>query len=121
MSQSFVPADIVGKIIVSSTETAVDIVTLVFTTFWTFLQPYFPYAIGTLFVLLITASVKAMLGQTGMLGSLLYHIFYFAILGIIIWIKGFEILFNPVFDLIVLVTYRICYWLTGLILDKFRR
>lgn len=82
---------------------------------------YLPYLIGLLFVLLIIASVKAMLGWTGALGSLLYHVFYFGILGIILKVKGLEILFNPYFDLICAVIYHVCYWLTGLILRSFRR
>ena len=60
------------------------------------------------------------MGRTGMLGSLLYHIFYFGILGIIVWINGFGILFNPYLDLIDLILYLVCYFLTGLVLDKFR-
>ena len=85
------------------------------------LMPYVPWFIGLLFLALVIASVKALFGRTGMLGSLLYHIFYFGILGIIVWIKGLEIFFNSYFDLMCFVLYRFCYWLTGLILERFRR
>ena len=104
----------------SSTSVAVDFLRSILAALWTSFQPYFPYAVAILFVLLVIASVDAMLGRTGMLGSLLYHIFYFGILGVIVWIEGLEILLNPYFDLIGLALYRFCYWLTGVILQKFR-
>ena len=120
MTQSFIPSDFFQNIIASSTSEAVDLLRSVFAVFWTSFQPYFPYAVTILFVLLIIASIKAMLGQTGMLGSLFYHIFFFTILGIIIWIKGLEVLLSPFFNLIGFILYRVCYWLTGMILERFR-
>jgi len=120
MTQSLIPPDFFQNIMASSTAVATEFLRSIFSAFWTSFQPYFPYAVAVLFILLVMASINAMLGRTGMLGSLLYHIFYFAILGIIVWIEGLEILLNPYFDLIGLVLYRFCYWLTGLILQKFR-
>ncbi|KKP93020.1 MAG: hypothetical protein UR98_C0012G0003 [Parcubacteria group bacterium GW2011_GWA1_36_12] len=120
MVQSLIPSDFLQNIMASSTSVAVDFLRSILAALWTSFQPYFPYAVAILFVLLVIASVDAMLGRTGMLGSLLYHIFYFGILGVIVWIEGLEILLNPYFDLIGLALYRFCYWLTGVILQKFR-
>jgi len=120
MAQSLILPDLFQNIMASSTVIAVEFAKSILTALWTSFQPYFPYAAAVLFVLLIIASVNAMLGRTGMLGSLLYHIFYFGILGVIIWIKGLGILLNPFFDLIGFLVYRICYLLTGIILQKFR-
>jgi hypothetical protein len=120
MVQSLIPPDFLQNIMASSTIVAVDFLRSILVVLWASFQPCFPYAVAVLFVFLIIASVNAMLGRTGMLGSLLYHIFYFGILGIIIWIKGLEILLNPYFDLIGFILYRFCYWLTGIILQKVR-
>jgi len=121
MTQTLIPPDFFQNIMASSTSVATDLLWSVFGAFWISFQPYFPYAVAVLFILLIIASINAMLGRTGMLGSLLYHIFYFAILGVIVWIEGLDILLNPFFDLIAFIVYRVCYWLTGIILQKFRR
>jgi hypothetical protein len=85
---------------------------------WQIIKPYAPYAIGGLFVVLVFATVKAMFGKWGTLGSVLYHIFFFAILGIIVWIKGWGIFLSDYFDIIMAVLYRVCYWITGLILER---
>lgn len=121
MSQQLLPANFIQQIEASSTEYSVAMLRTILSGLKPTIEHYLPYLIGLLFMLLIIASVKAMLGRTGALGSLLYHIFYFGILGIIIKVKGLEVLFNPYFDLICAIVYRFCYWLTGLILNKFRR
>lgn len=121
MTESVVPANFIQQIEASSTTYAVELVRAVATGLKPTVLHYLPYILAAIFILLIFASVKAMLGKTGTLGSLLYHIFYICGLGIIIWVKGFEILFNPYFDLIVYLLYIICYWLVGLVLKCFRR
>ena len=88
---------------------------------WQLFTPYLLYAIGILFLVLLYAVIKASLGRWGTLGSLLYHIFYFGILGIIVWITGFEIFFNGYFDMIAALLYPVCYFITGLLLERFRR
>jgi len=112
--------DLIQKTLDQVPTVAVSILRPILAALWISFQPHLPYAIGGLLILLIVASVMALIGETGALGSLLYHIFYFGIFGSIIWIKGLEILFSPYFDLIGAVLYPICYWLTGLILKKFR-
>jgi hypothetical protein len=116
----FFPTDFYQKIEASTTALLVTGTQAIVSALLAPLLPYLPWAIGFLFIVLVIASVKAMFGRTGMLGSLLYHIFYFGILGIVVWIMGVQILFNAYFDLICAVLYRLCYWLTGLILDKFK-
>lgn len=88
---------------------------------WQVYKPYVPAAVAVLFVLLLVAIVKASFGRRGSLGSLLYHIFYFGLLGIIIWIKGWGVLLGDYFDIIIALLYPLCYWLTGLCIKRFRR
>ncbi len=114
------PPDLGQRILASSTEMGTFIFQTVATATLRASVPYLPWIVGGLFFLLVLASVKALLGETGMLGSLLYHIFFFGILAIIIWIAGWGIIFNPYFDVLTFVLYRFCYWLVGLILEKFK-
>ena len=111
---------LIQKMIDQVPAVAASFVRIIAGTLWISFQPYLPYAIGALFILLVIASINALLGRTGMLGSLLYHISYFAILATVIWIKGWEILFNTYFDLVCFVVYRLCYWMTGLVIAKFK-
>jgi hypothetical protein len=120
MTQPLIPPDFLQNIIASSTAIAVEIMESVLMVFWVSLQPYCLYVVASVFLLFIIASVRAMLGRTGMLGSLVYHVFYFGFLALIIWIKGLEILLNPFFGLIGFIVYVACYWLVGIILQKFR-
>lgn len=120
-SALFFPTDFLKNIEASSTDLAVSMLQEVAKSALRGFLPYIPWAVGILFVGLVVASIRAILGRTGMLGSLLYHIFYFGILATIVWIKGLGILFNPYFDLICAVLYTLCYWLTGLILKRIKR
>lgn len=117
---SLVPANLIQQIEASSTSVAVGLVRSVFEAYKPTLLHHLPYILLGVFILLAIGTVKAMLGEIGMLGSLLYNIFYICGMGIIIWVKGFEILFNHYFDLISYALYVICYWLVGLILKQFR-
>jgi hypothetical protein len=116
----FLPSDFFSKLFEYSETMAIGLIEAILKTTFINLMPYWPYVFGGLFILLIVASIKALFGRVGMLGSLLYHIFYFAILAIIVWINGIEIIFNPFFDLICFIIYRFCYWVVGLILQKLR-
>ena len=115
------PPDFWQKIMASSTAMVVSILQVAASSTLHDSIPYLPWIIGGLFLLLMLASIKAFLGETGMLGSLLYHIFFLGIMAIIIWIAGWGIIFNAYFDGITFVLYRLCYWLVGLILQKFKR
>jgi hypothetical protein len=117
---SLLPPDFISKIMESAQKFEVDLANAIFKTTLAHVMPYWPYIIGILFIFLIVASIKAFYGRTGMLGSLLYHILYIAIFGIFIWTLGIEIIFNPFFDLICFIVYRFCYWLVGLMLQKFK-
>lgn len=52
--------------------------------------------------------------------SVIYNVFYFSCIGLIIWLKGWEILFNDYFKIFTFVFYLISYKLTGLIMKKMR-
>jgi signal transduction histidine kinase len=121
MTQSVFPSDFLQKILEQIPASAAGLTKQFAEAMWLSVQPYWPYLAIGLFVLLFISTIRAMFGKWGVLGSLLYHIIYFGILGIIVWIKGWEILFNPLFDLISFVIYRLAYMLVGLILRKFRR
>ena len=88
---------------------------------WGSIQPLFPYIIGVFFIVVAVAMFRALLGETGMLGSVLYHLFFFSILGIITMMFGLEVLFNPWFDLISFLIYIASFRLTGLILQRIKR
>ena len=119
-TQLIFPHDFFPKIIESSTAMAVEWIQAAFKIILNQILPYWPYIFGGLFILFMIATAKALLGQVGMLGSLLYHIFYIITLGVIILIGGFGLFYNPFFDLICFATYRFCYWAVGLILHKIK-
>jgi hypothetical protein len=116
----FLPSDFFSKFFEYSETMAIGLIEAILKTTFINLIPYWPYIFGSLFILLIVASVKALFGRVGMFGSLLYHVFYFSILTIIVLISGMGIVFNPFFDLICFSIYRFCYWMVGLILQRFR-
>ncbi|MCK5475453.1 MAG: hypothetical protein KAI71_02635 [Candidatus Pacebacteria bacterium] len=70
-----------------------------------------------LFLILFTALIKILAGK---IGSLIYNLIYFGILFVIIAISGFEILFNPYFDILYLLFRPVSFFLTGCILDKLK-
>lgn len=88
---------------------------------WVAFQPYLPIAIVLFFIVLAWAFVMALLGKWSHLGKILYRVFLFIALGITIAVKGWEIVFNPYFDLICLSAYLFSYNLTGIILKPFKR
>lgn len=114
------PKQMLQQIQDQATVFAVEILKATTEMLWLSIKPYWPYLVVGFFVFLIFLTLKAMLGEWGGLGSFLYHVFYFGFLGIVIAVKGWEIIFNPLFDLIALFLYRFSFWLTGLILRKFR-
>jgi len=70
-------------------------------------------------IILIIALVKAILGRWGMLGSILYHYFYFGILLIVGLIWGSNIFVSDFFHLAcTILLYPACYFLVGVILNK---
>lgn len=113
-------SNLLVQTLASSTAIATDILKAVFNAILLSLLPYWPYFLGGFFVLLMVATIKLASGQWGAMGSLIYHVIYFGILGVIIAVKGVEILFDPIFDLIYILLYRVAYWLTGLILKQLR-
>ena len=73
------------------------------------------------FLILFIATLKAMIGRWGSLGSILYNTFYFGTLLILGLIFGPQIFLDDVFKMAcTIILYPVCYWLVGLILDKVR-
>lgn len=73
------------------------------------------------FIILITATAKAMFGRWGMLGSVLYNLFYFGTLFVIglVWGPGVFVSDNFNFACTAFL-YPVCYFIVGLILKRFR-
>ncbi len=76
---------------------------------------------SVLFIILITATAKAMFGRWGLLGSVLYNFFYFGTLFVIGVIWGPQVFVSDYFNFAgTALFYPICYFIVGLILRKFR-
>ncbi|WKZ29449.1 MAG: hypothetical protein QY323_01820 [Patescibacteria group bacterium] len=114
------PPDFWQKAITDGTAQAATILRPIFTQAALAIWHHAPAIIAVVSLLLVIALFKAAFGYWGMLGSLLYHIFYFSIFGVILWVRGPELLFSDYYELIGLILNPICYWLTGLILQRFR-
>ena len=72
-----------------------------------------------LFVILVFAFLKAMMGRWGTLGSILYNIFYFGILFIIGLIWGPEVFASDLLNAMsAVILYPLCYMAVGMILDR---
>lgn len=78
-----------------------------------------PWLLSLILVGLIVAVTKALMGRWGMLGSILYNLFYFGILLVVVLIWGPEVFVSNAFAAIsAVVFYPISYVLTGMVLDK---
>jgi len=121
MTQSLIsiPQDFYQQIQSQATGFAIGITKMTAEMVWLSIRAYWPYLVIGLLILLIWRTIEAMRGEWDPLGSLLYHIIYFGFWAGIVAIMGWEILLNPLLDLIILIFYRIAYWLVGLILKDF--
>src|SRR5689334_11626543 len=87
--------------------------------FTSFLYAHWFLVIIGLFALLFVATLKAMMGRWGALGSLIYNLLYFGTLFIVGLIWGPEIFVNDFFNTAcAVILYPICYYITGQILNK---
>jgi len=79
---------------------------------------WFAIMVG-LFIIFIVATLKAMMGRWGALGSLIYNLLYFGTLFIVGLIWGPEIFINDFFNAAcAVILYPICYYITGQILNR---
>lgn len=53
------------------------------------------------------------------IGSVVYNVIFFSIIGVVIFVKGWEIIFNDFFEIITLFAYIISFKLTHFLLVKF--
>jgi hypothetical protein len=84
-----------------------------------FLAEHWIFVILIFFIVLVFATLKAMIGRWGMLGSVLYNFLYFGILLIVGLIWGPDIFTSDIFHAAcTAILYPICYLVTGIILDK---
>lgn len=83
------------------------------------LQQHWRFLMAVFFLIFIVATLKAMIGQWGMLGSVLYNLFYFGTLFIVGLIWGPEVFLNDYFNAACsIILYPVCYFLVGWILRK---
>jgi hypothetical protein len=88
-------------------------------TLMSFLHAHWFAVMTGLFILLVIATLKAMMGRWGALGSLIYNLLYFGTLFIVGLIWGPEIFINDFFNVAcAVILYPICYYITGQILNK---
>lgn len=72
-----------------------------------------------LFILILMATIKAMMGRWGSLGSVVYNLLYFGALLIVGLVRGPEVFISDFFTIFTaIILYPICYMITGAILDK---
>lgn len=92
---------------------------LLWSALMTVLSQHWQFIMGAIFVIFIIATLKAMIGQWGMLGSALYNFFYFGTLFIVGLIWGPEVFLNDYFNFACsIILYPVCYFLVGWILRK---
>jgi hypothetical protein len=87
--------------------------------FLSFLKMHWGLSILFLFFVFTIATLKALTGRWGMLGSVLYNFFYFGTLFIVGLIWGPEVFAGDIFRAAcTAILYPICFVLTGWILKK---
>jgi hypothetical protein len=91
--------------------------------FWdilkSFLIDHWLAVIVVLFIILVIAIFRAIMGRWGMLGHVLYNYLYFGVLFVIGLIWGPEVFVNNFFNVAcTIIFYPVCYIVVGLILDK---
>lgn len=87
--------------------------------FMSMLAEHWPLILLLLFVLFTAATVKALAGRWGALGSLLYNTFYFGTLFVIGLIWGPEVYAGDLFKATCTVLlYPICFYASGWVLKK---
>lgn len=92
---------------------------LIWNTLTLFLAEYWLILMAIFFIMVVIATIKAMMGRWGFLGSVIYNSLYFGILLIIGLIWGPEVFVSDFLSVAsTIILYPICYFVTGLILDK---
>lgn len=82
------------------------------------LKQHWLLALSIFFVIVLIATLKAMAGRWGTLGSVIYNSLYFGTILTIGLIKGPEIFLEDFFNLFTaIILYPVCYFVTGLILN----
>ncbi len=101
--------DFINQIIKNATEVVAVAFGEMIKTLWINYKVYF---VGFIFLFLIEKY-----WDNG-IGSLLYNIIYFSILGVVVFLSGWQIIFDVYFELIALVAYVVAFESTGYILRK---
>lgn len=85
-----------------------------------FLLNHWVIVIITLFVVLVYAVFKALMGQRWLLGHVLYNYFYWGLILLIGIIFGPEIFAGTYVEIFTFILYIICYIVVGRILTKIK-
>ncbi len=113
--------EMVTQIIQAFDKLPLQTANIIWSIFISILKADWPILLLILFIIVLVATLKMMIGHWGMFGSVIYNILYFGVLLIIGLFKGPEVFvsdFYKPFCLIIL--YPLCYWITGSILDLVR-
>lgn len=87
-----------------------------------FLSEHWLAILVVLFVFFVAVTFKAMMSRWGSLGSFLYNLLYFGTLLVVGLIWGPEVFINDYFSAATtVILYPICYFLVGLVIDRFFR
>jgi hypothetical protein len=109
----------IDMVLNAADEAAKEVARLLWSALLSFLAQHWLAAMGLLFLVFVFATLKAMMGRWGTLGSVLYNFIYFGILFIIGLIWGPEVFLNDFFKAAcAVILYPICYLAVGIILDK---
>lgn len=72
-------------------------------------------------VIFIITFIQAKKGRWGNLGKFLYRLIYFGIIFIILLIWGPEFFVENLYNTLgAFILYKVCYYITGMVLDKMR-
>lgn len=113
------PKQLVDLVLSAADQIAKEVAHMLWSALLSFLAQHWLGAMGLLFFAFIIATVKAMMGRWGTLGSLLYNFIYFGILFVIGLIWGPEVFLNDIFKAAcAMILYPVCYVAVGLILNR---
>lgn len=112
------PKQIVSLLLKTLDESTKQAFRMVWNILMSFLIEHWVAVIIILFIVLVYAVIRALLGHWWVFGSVLYNYFYFGILFLIGLIWGPEVFANDYFKIFLTILYITCFTVVGVILNK---
>ena len=114
------PKEVVGAFMNAIDDGTKQAARMLWSALMTFFAEHWIAVMIVFFLVFVFATLKAMMGRWGTLGSVLYNSLYFGILLVVGLIWGPDIFTSDIFNAAcTVILYPICYLATGIILDKF--